>query len=198
MKGDLAMRKLSLIIGAVLAVCLAQPAAAAATTYYASMSGLNEVPPNASTATGFTTLILNGDMLTVNVTFSGLTGGASSAAHIHCCTSPGSSVGVALPFTGFPSGTSGSYLQTFDLTLAATYTSSFITSFGGGTAAGAEIALINGLNSNLAYSNIHNSVYPGGEIRGFIRAPEPLTLSLFGSGLIGVVALSRRRKAGKA
>jgi hypothetical protein len=37
------------------------------------------------------------------------------------------------------------------------------------------------------YLNIHTSVVPGGEIRGFlVQAPEPATLELFGAGVLSV------------
>ena len=102
---------------------------------------------------------------------------------------------MALPFTLFPNGASGTYNNVFDLTLFSVYTPSFITSSGGSTA-GAEAALISGLYAGTAYSNIHDSTFPGGEIRGFLTTavPEPLTLSLFGSGLFGLIALRRREK----
>jgi hypothetical protein len=49
--------------------------------------------------------------------------------------------------------------------------------------------------TNKTYLNIHTSVVPGGEIRGFLAAiPEPGTwvLTIAGFGLIGA-ALRRRR-----
>jgi hypothetical protein len=55
----------------------------AGTIYTATLSGTNEVPPNASTATGTATLTLNGDSLAVNIVFSGLIGGPATASHIH-------------------------------------------------------------------------------------------------------------------
>ncbi|MEP6731587.1 MAG: CHRD domain-containing protein [bacterium] len=66
------------------------------------------------------------------------------------------------------------------------------------SAAGAEAALIAGLDAGNAYSNIHNAMYPGGEIRALVVAtPEPASLALFATGLtaIAAVGLSRRRNA---
>ena len=179
-------------------VMAAQTALASPIFFHTSLSGLNEVPPNASPATGFADVVIDPvlNILKIDVTFSGLSAPAS-AAHIHCCLAspfgPGSVI-VAVPFTGFPSATSGTYSNTVDLTLAATYNGAFITAHGG-TAALAEAALLAAIGSNETYVNIHNSVFPPGEIRGILVAvPEPITLSLFGAGLIGAAAL-RRRKA---
>jgi hypothetical protein len=124
-----------------------------------TLQGSSEVPPNGSAATGFADIdidtVLN--QLTVDVTFSGLVGGTAAAAHIHCCTAPGTNVGVAVPFLGFPPTTSGTYTHTFDLLDPSIYTAGF----GGGTAAGAEAALITGLNAGRAYVNIHNATSQG-------------------------------------
>ena len=169
--------------------------ASASTIYVATLSGANEVPSNGSSATGSATLTLTGDSLAVDISFSGLSA-AASAGHIHCCTPPGSNVGVAVPFTAFPNVTSSGadYTNTFDLTQTATYSSSFLTA-NGGTAAGAEAALIAGLNAGQAYVNIHDANFPGGEIRGFDQAavPEPGTLSMGAAALLGLAFLKRRR-----
>ncbi len=87
-------------------------------------------------------------------------------------------------FVGFPIGvTSGSYDNTFDLTMLSSYNPAFVTSHGG-TAATAEAALLAGLADQKSYLNIHSTAYPGGEIRGFLTAvPEPATMSLLGLGL---------------
>jgi hypothetical protein len=153
--------------------------------YDASMTGANEVPPTGSPATGFSEVILNTALntLMVDLTFSGLTGGDAEAAHIHCCTLPGTNAAVAVPFVGFPSATSGTYDHTFDLTDPTIYTSGFLAAEGG-TAAGAEAGLIAGLNAHEAYTNIHNTTFPGGEIRGLLSpVPEPSTWLLSVAGL---------------
>jgi len=149
----------------------------AATIYTATLLGSNEVPPTGSTATCSITVTLTGDVLAVSEVFSGLTASAS-AAHIHCCGPIGVNEPVAVPFTGFPSATSGTYMNSFDLTLASTYTAAFLTA-NGGTPASAEAAFIAGLNTFQTYANIHDTNFPGGEIRGQLaQVPEPATVGL--------------------
>ena len=176
----------------VLVLCLA-PAMSAATIYTATLLGVNEVPPNGSPATGSIVVTLTGDTLSVNEIFSGLTAPAS-AAHIHCCGPVSVTEPVAVPFTGFPSAVSGTYSNTFDLTMASTYTSAFVTAHGG-TAASAEAAFIAGLNSFQTYANIHNANFPGGEIRGQLaQVPEPATIALVLLGVAGIMSRWPKRR----
>ena len=98
-------------------------------------------------------------------------------------------------FPGFPAGvTSGSYAYTVDLSAEASYTASFRNTFGGGTVAGAESALLAALLSGKAYVNVHSSFAPGGEIRGFLqRVPDSsTTFALLGASLVGLAVLRRR------
>lgn len=185
---------------AALAACLtfAGGAAQAATLYKAVLAGAAEVPANASPGTGSALLTLDGDMLDISLTFSGLMG-PTAAAHIHCCVGPTGNAGVAtqIPtFSGFPLGvTSGSFNQSFDLSLASSYNPNFITLHGSLDAARAFF--INGLNAGEAYFNIHTAAVPSGEIRGNLSVvPEPGTWALLisGFGLAGA-ALRRRRHA---
>jgi hypothetical protein len=160
-----------------------------------AMSGANENPANASTATGFADVFISGTSLTVNIFWQGLIGGNPAAAHIHCCIAPGNNVGVAVGFTNFPSTPFGSYTNTFDLSLQSTYTSAFFTNFGGGTAAGAQAALINGLNAGNAYSNIHNAQFAGGEIRAnLVATPEPASIGLMATGLLAMAGFGLKRR----
>ena len=78
-------------------------------------------------------------MLTVNVSFAGLLS-PTTVSHIRCMYASGANaiVATAVPtFPGFPLSTTGTYLQTFDLTLASTYNPAFIAAHGG-TVAGAQ------------------------------------------------------------
>ena len=178
----------------VLALLLAMPSTVSAATIFATtLTGANEVPPTGSPATGSSIVTLNGNILSVNETFSGLIGGSAAAAHIHCCVPAGVNAAVAVPFTGFPAATSGTYVQSFDLTLLATYNGAFATA-NGGTAASAEAALIAALNAGQTYANIHDATFPGGEIRGQLqRVPGPPTAELLLLGLTTLIAVAWRR-----
>jgi hypothetical protein len=180
----------------------ASPAVATITVYSANLSGANENPANASPATGFAIVTIDDvlDTMRVQEFFSGLLG-TTTASHIHCCAPEGTNVGVAtqLPsFAGFPTGvTSGTYDNTFDMTLTSSFGASFLAA-NGGTVDSAFAALIAGLDAGNAYLNIHTSMFPGGEIRGQLAAvPEPSTwmLLLGGFGLMGL-ALRWRRRSG--
>jgi len=144
--------------------------------YSFTLSGSAESPPNASTATGsgYVSIDTVNQMMTVNVTFSGLAGN-TTAAHIHSPTAvPGTgTAGVATTtpsFASFPLGvSSGTYSQTLDMTQASSYNPAFVTA-NGGTTASAFAALCAGIDGGRAYFNIHTSTFPGGEIRGFLVA----------------------------
>ncbi len=177
----------------VFALALSLPAHADTITYTAILLGSNEVPPSGSPGTGSAIFTLTGNLLTINEIFSGLTAPAS-AAHIHCCGPLGVNEIVAVPFTPFPNTTSGAFNATVDLTLATTYNAAFITQEGG-TVALAEAGLIAALNSGNTYANIHDTNFPGGEIRGQIAVvtPEPGTLLMLGTGMIGFIQTIRKK-----
>src|SRR5215208_833260 len=143
-------------------------ASAETLTFSAVLSGPSEFPPNASPGTGTASVSWDTTthMMSVTINFSGLVG-TTTASHIHCCVSPQSITPTAIiatptpSFPGFPLGvTSGSYLQTFDMTLASSYSAGFITA-NGGTVAGAEAALLAGLQAGIAYLNVHTSIFSG-------------------------------------
>jgi hypothetical protein len=199
------MNFLAKTLTAMLVMGSVQAAQAAPLLFRVDLSGANEFPANASPGfgTAFITIDSVANTMEVNVTnFGGLLGN-TTASHIHCClASPfltGVNAGVATTtptFPNFPLGvTSGSYDQTFNMLALPSYNPAFVTA-NGGTAASAEAVLFAGIMAGESYLNIHTSLFGGGEIRGFLVAvPEPVTLSLFGAGLAGIV-LRRRRSRG--
>lgn len=177
------IRAISITLVMLSSVC----AHASVWTFATPLTGDREFPPNASTGIGFAHVEFDdaAHTMTITAAFSGLIG-VTNAAHIHCCISPGAptpTAGVATTtptFPGFPAGvTSGEYGPiTFDMTLAGSYNAPFITAHGG--IAGAEAYLVAGLIAGQAYFNIHTSVFPAGEIRGFLS--ELIFMDGFESG----------------
>ena len=196
------LRSLIASCAAAALLCAASAAQASLIVYTTSLSGAAESPPQVSAGTGFATVTIDDVLHTmaIHVDFADLTG-TTTASHIHCCTAAPATgnVGVATEtptFSLFPLGVqSGTFDESYNLTLDATYNPPFLTA-NGGTAAGAQAALLAGLATQRAYLNIHTSFAPGGEIRGFLTAiPEPgaWALMIFGFGAIG--ATLRRRRA---
>jgi CHRD domain/PEP-CTERM motif len=193
------MKTLAAVVATLLMLAAAPSAQAAIITFHVDLDGASETPPVVTPGSGTGTVVVDTVSLTMalNLSFSGLLGN-TTASHIHCCNVPSvtSPVATQVPtFAGFPLGaTSGSYTNTFDMTLASSYNPTFITN-NGGTTATAFAALLAGMLDGRAYWNVHTNRFPGGEIRGALQVPEPSSLLLLGVAF--VVLASRRRLAAR-
>lgn len=125
---------------------------AKAEIFTANLTGVQEVPANGSTATGFARVNLNRTTgaFTLTLTYTGL-GSAQTASHIHGASAIG--VNSAVLFNiGAAGGTSGT-----------------ITSSGTMTATD-----MSNLRKHLFYVNVHSTNLPGGEIRGQLGVARPV------------------------
>ena len=188
-----------LLISALMA-CVLSSAHASLFVYSVIFSSLGEAASSPGTGTGTVIYDNVAHTLDLSCSFSGLLGN-TTASHIHAATvSPFTgSAGVATTtpsFAFFPLGvTSGTFANVLDLTQASSYNPAFVTA-NGGTTASAEIALTTAMANGQAYWNIHTSVAPSGEIRGFLTpVPEPSSLALVGLFAAGAVGRAWRRKA---
>lgn len=137
--------------------CNDSTTAPASTTFVATMTGANERPtPNTSTATGTATYVLTGNLLSYVVTVNGLTAPASGA-HIHVGASTVAGP-IVVPYTVSATQNGVVSTGTIDLT--------FPIASGNSTITGDSLKVL--LNNGNAYTNVHNSSFPGGEIRGQI------------------------------
>lgn len=152
--------------------------------YWVSLSGPAEVPANNSPGTGTAIITIDAvaNTMRVQTTFSGLLAGVT-ASHIHAATAVAGTgtggVATTLPtFPGFPSGvTAGTYDQTFNMLLSSSYNPAYVTN-NGGTTALAFAALRAAISAGRAYLNIHSTMFPGGEIRGFLNLCPTISVSI--------------------
>jgi hypothetical protein len=199
-----ALMKALVFAAALAAASLPGAAGAAVFEFSTHLTGPNESPPNASPGTGDALLTWDDVAHTAHLqmTFQGLTAG-TTASHIHAPTASSNTgtAGVATQvpfFTGFPLGVlSGSFDHTFNTLDVTFYNPAFVTA-NGGTAAGAEAALLSALMNQRAYLNIHTTAFPSGEIRGFFAVPEPQSWALMILGFGGMGLVLRRRRTATA
>ena len=137
--------------------------------FKARLAGFNEVPAISTTGTGTFQAKLNkdGTILEYELSYSGLSGGTVSAAHIHLGASRtnggviaflcGGGGKPACPATG---GTVTGMISITDVVGPA----------GQGIAAGEFDEFVRAVQSGVAYANVHTTpMWPGGEIRGQIN-----------------------------
>lgn len=131
---------------------LALSGSASAETFYAYLSSAQQVPVNASNATGYARVFVNETAGTFSFTlvFNNL-GSAQTASHIHAPAAIGANATVAINF-GAIGGTSG--------TIA-----------GSGSITPTQLSQ---LRAHLGYVNVHTTNFPGGEIRGQLAQSRPV------------------------
>lgn len=152
-------------------------ASAEALTFHATLEGSQEVPSNASPATGFAKIFLNEaeDELTFFVTFSGLLA-PQTAAHIHALAPRGVNAPVRIEPPTLPLGELDGVVIDIPDPLP-------------GVPLLSRADFVQGMKDGLTYFNVHTQLFPGGEIRGQILLPEPATMFLVAAGLAGLAGM---------
>jgi hypothetical protein len=171
------MRKTALLRLLLLAACLAiggAAAQAAIINFTIGGTGAQETPPNASTGVegGIAAFDSIANTISVSVFFAGLSSPAT-ASHIHVGAPgvPGPVIVCFVPFT--PAATAGTII---------------------GGPLPFPVANIPDLLAGNTYFNIHDPIYPGGEVRGqLVPVPEPATIALAGLALSAFVARRRAK-----
>jgi len=174
--GEIMTKLLQHLALAALAGMFSVPASAAIINLTASIDGNQEAPPTGSpgTGTGIVTLDDVTNLLNWNITYSGLIG-TPTVSHFHGPAPIGANAGVQVDIVANSGGSIASPMIGF-----ATITDA------------QEVDLLAGL----WYINIHSSTFPGGEIRGQVNVvPIPAAVWLFGTGLIGLIGIARRKQS---
>jgi hypothetical protein len=159
-------------LAAVAVAGLAASASAQPILLFADLSGLNEVPPNTSPATGRVNGVFDPatNVFSFSWNITGLTGTPSApGSHIHR--------GVA--------GVNGPVIFGFNNPGGSWPLS-------GSASWNVPAAEVNALLNQGLYFNFHTTTFPGGEVRGQIQVvPTPAALAVLGMG--GLLAARRRR-----
>lgn len=169
------MKKLALRMAILMA--FAAPGMASAEEIQANLIGYEEVPALSTPAGGqFRAMISNHDQfIDYELTYSGLTGDVRQA-HIHFGQhSVGGGIMIWLCGTGDPgtqfAGPAGTPACPQEGTVTGTAgMAQVVGPAGQGIAAADLVAAIAAIRAGISYANVHSSRFPGGEIRGQIRA----------------------------
>ena len=166
-----------MVLAALIAM-LAVPVNAATVNLFATIDGNQEVPPTGSLATGTGTMNYDDvtNLLNWTITYTAVSmTGTPTVSHFHGPAPVGSNAGVQVDIVANSGGS-----ITSPMIGSATITET------------QEGQLLSGL----WYINIHSTAFPAGEIRGQVQVvPIPAAAWLFGSGLLGMIGIARRKKA---
>jgi hypothetical protein len=146
-----------------LAAGLAMFACGKSDTFVATLSGANEVPAIATSATGTATLTLDGSTVNYTINASGLSS-VAVFAHLHVAP-PEDSGPIVVGFTGFPSSTAPSATSSFTEEDIQNPTNPVLE-----TPIATMDQLVERIRAGDVYVNIHTDTYRSGEIRGQLAA----------------------------
>lgn len=178
-------RSLAAVAAGCAFAALAPVASAQTVQFNFPLSGLQEVPANASPATGEASLLLNiaTGAFTLDYSYSGLTG-TVTMAHFHQAPA-GTNGGVVywLASMGAPNNLATTLMDpSMPIGLSA--------DSGSGSGIFSPDLIGHAIAGNL-YMNVHTTTFGGGEIRGQV-VPTPGAAALLGLG--SLVAVARRRR----
>jgi hypothetical protein len=132
--------------------------------FQADLTGAGEVPPRPTAANGAVGFAVSGNTVAYSIEVNGIT--SVTGAHIHSgAAGANGSIRIGLfpgPGTNFlPTGTSTGAIT--GVLIQGSFTASDVTGV-------SFDELLNQMRNGTAYANVHTTQFPGGEIRGQIRA----------------------------
>ena len=209
------MRRIFTGLGVTLLVLVASTSAFADTILFANLTNSQENPPTTPTLAdgtprpasfGMAIFDLNNAMTAMtftatifNIDFTGTQTADPNdnliAAHIHASptVTPTTNAPVVWGFFGTPfndNNPNDVVITPFPTGVGGTISGKWDAPEGNGTTLSAQLSNV---LSGHAYINFHTIQFPGGEIRGAILTPEPSTIFLLGTSLVGIVGLWLRR-----